>query len=190
VNQLSLERGFIVDTYSVQYLLCRPLVITGVSKTLAIVDQLISGLESYGVLTAIRNHRELMEPLLTLEGAAHFSITPDLMLDHLLVDCSPDGSNKKTPELDVHKFFCDYVQEIAARKGTVSCFSQFFTLYSTDTVIMLATNILLRYLEKLLLCDLYFFPVVTFFYCLCLICFRLISTNSVLYIFILINSIS
>ena len=94
--------------------------ITGVSKTLAIIDQLVTGLESYGVLTAIRKHGELMELFLTLEGGAHFSITPDLMLDHLLVDCSPDGSNKKTLALLVHKFFCDYVQEIAARKGNAS----------------------------------------------------------------------
>ena len=59
-----------------------------------------------------------MEPLLTLEGAGHFLLTPDLLLDHLLVECSPEGSNKK-PEIDVHKFFCDYVQEVATREGTV-----------------------------------------------------------------------
>jgi hypothetical protein len=83
------------------------------------IDQLISGLECYGVLTSLREHRELMEPLLTLEGAEYFKITPDIMLDHLIGDYSPDGSNKKPLEIDVHKFFCDYIQEIAAREGIV-----------------------------------------------------------------------
>lgn len=109
-----------IETYITDYFLCRSLVITGVAKMLAMIDQLMLGLESFGVLTEIRTHRELMEPLLTLEGAAHFSLTPDLLLDHFLVECSPDGSNKKPPEIDVHKFFCDYVQEVATRKGIIN----------------------------------------------------------------------
>lgn len=91
------------------------MVITGVSKILAMIDQLIIGLGSFGVLVELRKHREIMEPLLTQDGAASFMVTPDLLLDHLYVDCSPEGSNNKISEIDVHKYFCDYIQGVAIR---------------------------------------------------------------------------
>ena len=79
------------------------------------IDQLISGLDSFGVLAELRKHREIMEPLLTIDGAANFLVTSDLLLDHLTIECSPQGSNRKAPEIDVHKYFCDYIQEAAIR---------------------------------------------------------------------------
>ena len=93
------------------------MVITSVSKTLAMIDQLIIGLSSFGVLDKLRNHRKILEPLLTLDGAANFFISADLQLDYLTVECSPEGSNRKPLEVDVHKYFCDYIQEVATRTG-------------------------------------------------------------------------
>lgn len=58
-----------------------------------------------------------MELLLTQDGAANFLVTADSLLDHMFIECSPEGSNKKTPEIDVHKYFCDYIQETAIRAG-------------------------------------------------------------------------
>jgi hypothetical protein len=88
-----------------------------VTKKLAMIDQLISGLGSFGVLAELRKSREIMEPLLTLDGAANFLVTSDLLLDHMTIECSPEGSNRHAPEIDVHKYFCDYIQEAAVRTG-------------------------------------------------------------------------
>ena len=79
--------------------------ISDVSKTLAIIDQLISGLELHGVLTELRKNRNVMEPLFTIDGAQKFSVTADHILDHILIECSPEGSNQKLLEINIHKFF-------------------------------------------------------------------------------------
>ena len=106
------------------------MVITGVTKKLAMIDQLISGLESFGVLSELQKNREIMEPLLTLEGAANFLVTADLLLDHMNIECSPEGSNKKAQEIDVHKYFRDYIQEAAITTGlSCQCF-QLFTQHN------------------------------------------------------------
>ena len=100
-------------------LLYRSLLIADVSKILTLIDQLITGLEVFGLLAKIRKHGKVMEPLFTLQGAANFVLTSGILLDHLSVECSPEGSNKKVLEIDVNKFFCDYIQEVASREGTV-----------------------------------------------------------------------
>ena len=84
---------------------------------LAMMDQLTSGLASFGVLDKIKQHRDAMEGLLTLEGAANFKLTSEILLDNLIVEFSPEGSNKKIPEINIHKYFCDYVQEVETREG-------------------------------------------------------------------------
>ena len=93
------------------------MVITAVSKMLAMLEQLIIGLASFGVLAKLHKHRETMKPLLTIDGAANFLVTSDLLLDQLSVECSPEGSHRKPPETDVHKYFCDYIQEVGIRTG-------------------------------------------------------------------------
>ena len=95
----------------------RSLVIGGIHPTLAMMDQLTSGLMLFGVLEQIKIHREVMAKMLTIEGAAHFQITADKILDNIIVDGSPEGSNKKSEEINIHKFFCDYVQDVETRKG-------------------------------------------------------------------------
>jgi hypothetical protein len=55
--------------------------------------------------------------MLTLEGAANFQLTADMMLDSIIPEFSPEGSNKKTQEMNVHKFFCDYIQELETRES-------------------------------------------------------------------------
>ena len=81
------------------------------------MDQLTSGLMSFGVVEQIKQHTEVMASMLTLEGAANFKLTSDIMLDNLTVEFSPEGSNKKFPEINVHKYYCDYVQEVETREG-------------------------------------------------------------------------
>ena len=82
----------------------RSLVIGGIYPMLAIMDQLSSGLMLFGVLEQIKTHREDMATMLTIEGAKHFHLTADKILDNIVVDGSPEGSNKKSEEIDIHKF--------------------------------------------------------------------------------------
>ena len=91
--------------------------LSGISHVLGMMDQLTSGLMLFGVLDQIRNHRGIMCPFLTIEGVGNFIVTADMILDNLKVEFSPDGSNKKLEEINIHKYFCDYVQEADARDG-------------------------------------------------------------------------
>ena len=84
---------------------------------LGMMNQLSSGLMSFGVVEEIKQHREVMASMLTVEGAVNFKLTSDMMLDNLTVEFSPDGSNKKMPEINIHKYFCDYIQEIETRQS-------------------------------------------------------------------------
>ena len=65
------------------------------------MDQLISGLMLFGVLEKIKLHREVMAEMLTIEGAAHFQLTAEKILDNIIVDGSLDGSNKKSNEINI-----------------------------------------------------------------------------------------
>ena len=94
--------------------------ITGITKTLATIDQMITGLASFGALDYIRSHKSEMQPLLTLDGAKYFQPTPELFLEGLNVLFSEEGSNKKACEIDVYKNFCDYVQDLGATEGATS----------------------------------------------------------------------
>ena len=99
------------------YVYFRSLVIAGMRYMLAMMDQLISGLMLFGVLEQMKHRREVMASVLTLEGAANFQLTSNMILDNLTMEFSPEGSNKKAPEINVHKYFCDYVQELETREG-------------------------------------------------------------------------
>ena len=93
--------------------------ISGIANKLPAIDQMISGLTSFGVAECIRSHKNVMQPLFTLEGAKQFQPTSDMMLDGLKVDFSEDGSNVKATEMNVYKHFCDYVQDLGMTEGTI-----------------------------------------------------------------------
>ena len=86
----------------------RSIVITGIARTLTTIDQMITGLASFGVLDYIRSHKNVMMPLFTLDGARHFQSTPELFSEGLHVLFSEEGSNHKACEIDVFKNFCDF----------------------------------------------------------------------------------
>ncbi|XP_046839401.1 uncharacterized protein LOC124433670 isoform X2 [Xenia sp. Carnegie-2017] len=83
----------------------RSLEISDVPKTLAFIDHLISGLELHAVLIELCKNRNVMEPLFTIDGAQKFAMTADHIVDHILIECSPEGSNQKLLEINIHKFF-------------------------------------------------------------------------------------
>ena len=117
---------------------------------LAMMDQLTSGLMLFGVLEQIKIHREVMATMLTIEAAAHFQLTADKILDNIIVDGSPEGSNKKLEEINIHKFYCDYVQDVETREGT-----NFNYLMNLPNNVLLQlvrydTKILLKFINELL----------------------------------------
>lgn len=81
----------------------RSFVITGIARTLTTIDQMITGLASFGALDYIRSHKNVMKPLFTLDGARHFQPTPELFIEGLNVLFSEEGSNRKACEIDVFK---------------------------------------------------------------------------------------
>ena len=99
------------------------MVISGVSKTLTVIDQLISGLSYLGglFLEYIRAHKEVMRSLFTLDGAKNFQPTSELLLDGVKVEFSEDGSNLKAGEVDIYKYFSDYVMDLGESEGKFLC---------------------------------------------------------------------
>ena len=82
------------------------------------MDQIAAGFASFGALNYIRSNKDVMQPLFTLDGAKHFQPTPELFLEVLKVEFSAEGSNKKAPEIDMYKNFCDFVQGLGITEGT------------------------------------------------------------------------
>ncbi|XP_078349386.1 uncharacterized protein LOC144634336 [Oculina patagonica] len=72
----------------------RLFVIAGIAKTLTTIDQIITVLASFGALDYIRSHKNVMKPLLTLNGARHFKPTPELYSEGLNVLFREEGSNR------------------------------------------------------------------------------------------------
>lgn len=89
--------------------------ITGIAKTT--IDQMITGLASFGALDYIRSHKNVMNPLFTMDGARYFQPTHKLFMEGLNVLLSEEGSNRKACEIDVFKNFCDFVQDLGTTDG-------------------------------------------------------------------------
>lgn len=110
----------------------RSFVITGIARTLTTIDQMITGLASFGALDYIRSHKNVMKPLFTLDGARHFQPTPELFIEGLNVLFSEEGSNRKACEIDVFKNFCDFVQDLGTTQGGLVKLYKFIT--SSDSL--------------------------------------------------------
>ena len=88
------------------------------SRYLPMLDQLITGLGSFGIIDALREDKASMEQLFVAKHSPCFVPSADQLLDGIKADFSEDGSNRKDKEVDVHKFFCDFLQDSEALKGT------------------------------------------------------------------------
>ncbi len=91
------------------------------SQYLPMLDQLTNGLSSFGVMDAVKENRIIMQTLFVAKHSIHFVPTADHFLDGIDAAFSEDGSNLKEKEVDIHKFFCDFVQDAGAlqEQGTV-----------------------------------------------------------------------
>jgi hypothetical protein len=96
----------------------RSLVIAGIAKTLTVMDQLIVGMQTFHfLLEYMKKNEKLMQPIFTVEGKKTFKPTSDIVLGALKPEFSDDGSNLKAEEIDIHKNFCDYVQDLEETDG-------------------------------------------------------------------------
>ena len=81
------------------------------ARYIPMLDQLTTGLSSFGVIDAVKENRVIMEPLFVAKHSTYFVPTTDQFLDDTDAAFREDGSNRKEKEVDIHKFFCDFVQD-------------------------------------------------------------------------------
>ena len=74
------------------------------------LDQLRMGLESFCLLEEVRSSKDILEPLF-VEGRISFKPTGDLILDSLVAEFSEDGTNAKTKEINIFKYFHDFIMD-------------------------------------------------------------------------------
>lgn len=79
------------------------------SKKMPMLDQLISGLQSFGVLECIRNNRKELETVFVQSTV--FTPTADVLLQSIETEFSETGSNKKEEEINIFKYFSDFVED-------------------------------------------------------------------------------
>ena len=82
------------------------------------MDQLIVGMQTFHfLLEYMKKNERLMQPIFTIESKETFKSTSDIVLGALKPEFSDDGSNLKAEEIDIHKNFCDYVQDLEMTEG-------------------------------------------------------------------------
>ena len=73
------------------------------------LDQLVDGLRSFGMLCCIKQNPKLMEQVFT--RSATFSVHAETFLENIAGNFSETGSNFKEVEIDIFKFFCEYIED-------------------------------------------------------------------------------
>mgnify|MGYP002803922089 FL=1 len=78
------------------------------SKRMPMLHQISSGLQVLGILDSIKEHPQLLEPVFT--ESSFFKPNADTFID-IVGSFSEDGSNDKLIEIDVFKYFTDFIEE-------------------------------------------------------------------------------
>ena len=73
------------------------------------LDQMIEGLRSFGVLECIKKHPDLLQPVFTKSSI--FSVNAETFLESMQGEFSEPGSNTKEAEVNMYKFFVDYIED-------------------------------------------------------------------------------
>lgn len=74
------------------------------------LDQLITGLDVNDTLKMIKQNKDAMKYVFSMSDK--FVPTTDYMLEHTHGEFSEEGSNMKTREIDIFKYFTDYIEDI------------------------------------------------------------------------------
>ena len=67
------------------------------------LDQMIEGLRSFGVLQCIKKHPDLLQPVFAKSSI--FSVNAETFLESMQGEFSEPGSNTKEAEVNIYKFF-------------------------------------------------------------------------------------
>ena len=76
------------------------------SKKMPMLEQMISGLQSFGIVECLRSNKKDLEPLFV--QSAVFVPNAKVLLESIEAEFSAAGSNKKDKEVDVFKFSHDF----------------------------------------------------------------------------------
>jgi hypothetical protein len=89
--------------------LIRAIVTYEFSKRIPMLDQIGSGLQLFGILDSIKKHPQLLEPVFT--ESSFFKPNADTFLGNMMGNFSEHGSNDKLLEIDVYKYFTDFIED-------------------------------------------------------------------------------
>lgn len=121
MSYIHIYQNIRTNSYAYVFYIChffRSLVIARIAKTLTVMDQLIVGMQTFHfLLEYMKKNERLMQPIFTIESKETFKSTSDIVLGALKPEFSDDGSNLKAEEIDIHKNFCDYVQDLEMTEG-------------------------------------------------------------------------
>ena len=73
------------------------------------LNQMIEGLRSFGMLECIKENAELLEPVFA--KSTIFSVKAETFLETTRGEFSESGSNTKEVEINIYKFFSDYIED-------------------------------------------------------------------------------
>ena len=73
------------------------------------LDQMIEGLRSFGMFECIKENAKLLEPVFAKSSI--FSVNAETFLGSMVGEFSETGSNTKEVEINVYKFFNDYIED-------------------------------------------------------------------------------
>ena len=78
------------------------------SKLMPMLNQIIDGLRCFGTYDLIKEFPDFLEPVFVQSGC--FSLTPEEFLEDIKGEFSENGSNYKQQEINIFKYFHDYVE--------------------------------------------------------------------------------
>ena len=99
------------------------------SKKMPMLDQMISGLQSFSVIDCLRSNKKDLEPLFV--QSAVFVPNADVLLESIEPEFSEAGSNRKDKEVDVFKFFHDFVKDLHS-DGPGKCMKHSILIFVYD----------------------------------------------------------
>ncbi len=77
--------------------------------------QLEEGLSSCSILSSVRNHPNVWEPLLS-QGGYNNQYTADEFIDQVTAEFS-SSQIQKNKEVNVYKYFCDFIMDLNVPDG-------------------------------------------------------------------------
>ena len=73
------------------------------------LDQISEGLRSFGILDCIKQNAKLLKHVFT--NSTTFKVQAEIFLENIVGDFSETGSNCKEVEINIFKYFCEYVED-------------------------------------------------------------------------------